>query len=141
MVVLVLVAHSPVLLDGLAAMIAQTAPAVRAWRAGGTSGGALGTSAPAVEAAFRAALAADAGSGVLCLLDLGSAALAVELALEALEPAERARVAVTEAPLVEGAILAAVEAASGATLAAVRARAEAARDEPKLPADFGRGAG
>ena len=136
MVGLVLVAHSQRLLDGLAAMIAQAAPIVPVATAGGTAAGGLGTSAAAVGAALATALAADDGDGVLCLLDLGSAALALELALESLAPAERVRVALTEAPLVEGAVLAAVEAAGGAPLAAVRARAETAAREPKLPPDL-----
>ena len=117
-------------------MIAQAAPRVPVATAGGTAAGSLGTSSPAVGIALRTALGAAEGDGVLCLLDLGSAALALELALETLEPAERARVALTEAPLVEGAVLAAVEAAGGAPLAAVRARAEAAAREPKLPPDL-----
>ncbi|HEX5465072.1 MAG TPA: dihydroxyacetone kinase phosphoryl donor subunit DhaM [Candidatus Limnocylindrales bacterium] len=136
MVGLVLVAHSQRLLDGLAAMVVQAAPGIVVSTAGGAEGGSLGTSAPAVEASLRAVLAADGGDGVLCLLDLGSAAMALEIALEALAPEDRARVALTEAPLVEGAILAAVEAASGAPLALVRARAEEACREPKLPADL-----
>jgi PTS hybrid protein len=134
-VALVLVAHSARLLEGLAEMLSQTAPAVPVVTAGGTAAGGLGTSAPAVERALRAALAADAGDGVLCLLDLGSAALALELALEALDPVERRRVVASEAPLVEGAVLAVVESAVGSTLGAVRAAAESASSRSKLPRD------
>ena len=47
------------------------------------------------------------------LLDLGSAALAVDIALDGLAAPDRALVRVTEAPFVEGAILAAVAAAGG----------------------------
>jgi dihydroxyacetone kinase DhaKLM complex PTS-EIIA-like component DhaM len=70
---------------------------------------------------------------VLVLLDLGSAALSLELALEDLDPADRERVRVTEAPLVEGAILAAVQASIGATLDEVEAAAAGAATMPKLP--------
>lgn len=125
MVGLVLVAHSPEVVDGLRAMVAQAAPAVPVECAGGSARGSLGTSAPAVEAAVAAALAASGGDGVLVLLDLGSAGLAIEIALEGLDPADRALVRVSEAPLVEGAIVAAVAAAANAPLDAVVAAAEA----------------
>jgi dihydroxyacetone kinase DhaKLM complex PTS-EIIA-like component DhaM len=75
----------------------------------------------------------DGPDGVLVLLDLGSAALSVELALEDLEPDERARVVVSDAPLVEGAVVAAVQASLGSTLEQVAAEAAAAAHLPKLP--------
>jgi phosphoenolpyruvate---glycerone phosphotransferase subunit DhaM len=70
---------------------------------------------------------------VLVLFDLGSAALSLELALEDLDPVERDRVRVSEAPLVEGAILAAVQASIGAGLAEVEAAAAAASTMTKIP--------
>ncbi len=84
--------------------------------------------------ALQAALAASP-DGVLVLLDLGSAALSLDLALEELESADRARVHVSEAPLVEGAVLAAVQASVGASLAEVEAAAAAAATMAKLPRD------
>ena len=76
----------------------------------------------------------DAGAdGALVLLDLGSAALSLELALEELDEADRARVRVSEAPLVEGAILAAVQASVGASIDEVAAAAEGAATMAKLP--------
>ncbi len=112
MVALVLVGHSRELLRGLRAMLAQAAPSVAVGLAGGTDTGALGTSAPMILDAIRAVLAA-APDGVLVLLDLGSAALALEMALDDLPPADRARVRVSRGALVEGAVRAAVEAAGG----------------------------
>lgn len=132
-VALVLVAHSPELLRGLRAMIAQAAGSVPVQVAAGTALGALGTNAPAVAAALRAALSASGSDGVLVMIDLGSAALAVEIALETLPEADRAQVRLSEGPIVEGSILAAVEAASGAPLADVLAVADAAGRAPKLP--------
>ncbi len=67
------------------------------------------------------------------LLDLGSAALSLELALDDLDSADRGRVRVSEAPLVEGAILAAVQASIGAGLDEVEAAAAAASTMAKLP--------
>jgi PTS hybrid protein len=106
MVAIVLVGHSPELLRGLRAMLAQAAPAVLVSVAGGTDGGALGTSAPMILAAVRGVLA-EAPDGAVVLLDLGSAALALEMALDDLVPADRARVRVSRGALVEGAVRAA----------------------------------
>ncbi len=132
MVGLVLVAHSSVLLDGLRAMVAQAAPGVPVGLAGGTASGTLGTSAPRVLAALRETLE-GAGSGAVVLVDLGSAMLAVEIALEEATDDERGRTRVSTGPIVEGAILAAVEAASGATIDAVAAAADSAATRSKLP--------
>ncbi len=135
MVGLVLISHSRSLVDGLRDMVAQVAgDAVAVEIAGGTDDGRLGTSAPRIATALRVALAASS-DGVLVLLDLGSAALSLDLALEELEPADRARVSVSEAPLVEGAVLAAVQASVGASLAEVEAAAAAAATMLKLPRD------
>ncbi len=102
--------------------------------AGGTEDGRLGTSAPRIAEALRSTLDASP-EGVLVLFDLGSAALSLELALEDLDPADRERTRVSEAPLVEGAVLAAVQASVGASLAEVEAAAAAASTMPKLPRD------
>jgi PTS hybrid protein len=135
---LVLVSHSRTLVEGLGEMVAQVAgEEVRVGLAGGTDDGRLGTSAPRITQAIRDVLAGAAGEGAqaLVLLDLGSAALSLELALEDLEPAEREAVLVSEAPLVEGAILAAVQASVGASLAEVAAAAASAAAMPKLARD------
>lgn len=134
MVGLVLVAHSAELVRGLAKMVAQAAPAVPVEAAGGLDEGRLGTSAPEVEAALRRCLRASDG-GVLVFLDLGSAGMAVDIALESLAAGEAARVRVTEAPMVEGAVHAAVAAATGANLASVEGAAVRGGHAPKRPAD------
>ena len=54
--------------------------------------------------------------GVLVLMDLGSAVLSAEMALDLLPEERRGRVLLSEAPLVEGAVAAAVAAGRGATL-------------------------
>jgi dihydroxyacetone kinase DhaKLM complex PTS-EIIA-like component DhaM len=75
----------------------------------------------------------DRADDAVVLLDLGSAALSLELALEELSDVDRQRVRVTEAPLVEGAILAAVQASVGASVDEVVAAAESATTMAKLP--------
>ena len=133
MVGLVLISHSGTLVEGLREMVAQVAgDDVPVATAGGTQDGRLGTSAPQIAAAIRQALDAGADSA-LVLLDLGSAALSLELALEDFDPVDRARVRITEAPLVEGAILAAVQASIGGSIDDVAAAAEGAATMAKLP--------
>jgi dihydroxyacetone kinase phosphotransfer subunit len=128
---LVLVSHSKTLVEGLRDMVVQVAgESVRVAAAGGTADGRLGTNAEAIVDAIRAV---DGGDGVLVLLDLGSAWLSVEMALEELSDTERARVCVSEAPLVEGAVLAAVQASVGASLPDVAAAAASAASMSKAP--------
>ncbi|HSW43434.1 MAG TPA: PTS mannose transporter subunit IID [Patescibacteria group bacterium] len=136
MIALTLVGHSGDLLRALGTMIAQAAPSVPVVTAGGTATGSLGTSSPGILEALRVALRASGGEGVVVLFDLGSAALALEIALEELADADRARIAVSDGPLVEGALRAAVEAAGGAPLARVCAVADGERATAKLPPDW-----
>ena len=133
MVGLVLVSHSGSLVDGLRDMVVQVAgDDVPVATAGGTDDGRLGTSTPRIATAIRSTL--DAGADdVIVLLDLGSAALSLELALEEFDQADRDRVHVSEAPLVEGAILAAVQASIGSPIADVAAAAAGAATMAKVP--------
>ena len=93
--------------------------------AGGTAEGKLGTS---VERIGDALVALPSDDGVLVLVDLGSAVLSAELALEQCG----IRYRICNAPLVEGAVFAAAAAASGATLEQVAAEAEKSRTLVKV---------
>jgi dihydroxyacetone kinase phosphotransfer subunit len=129
-VALVLVSHSPRLAEGLAELLSQLGTGDVPMRlAAGTADARLGTDPIAVEDAITAA---DGGDGVVVLADLGSAVLSVKIALEELDDAVREQVRLVDAPFVEGAVAAAVTAASGADLAAVVASAEQARTIPKF---------
>lgn len=81
----------------------------------------FGTDAAAIAEALAAV---DSGDGVLVLLDLGSAIMSTEMALESIDPDVAERVAISSAPLVEGLVAAVVTAASGAALEEVRVEAE-----------------
>src|SRR4051794_24887647 len=83
--------------------------------------GALGTDAERVRAAIERAMSDD---GVLVLMDLGSALMSTEFAIEMLEGG--GRVLMSEAPLVEGTVAAAVAARGGASLEEVAAEARGA---------------
>ncbi|GAB96581.1 dihydroxyacetone kinase phosphotransfer subunit [Kineosphaera limosa] len=70
----------------------------------------LGTDAAAIAEALERA---DSGDGVLVLVDLGSAVLSAELAVEFVDPDLAERVLISPAPLVEGLVAAVVAAAAG----------------------------
>ncbi|WP_243792514.1 dihydroxyacetone kinase phosphoryl donor subunit DhaM [Saccharopolyspora gloriosae] len=105
---LVIVSHSERLAAGVAELAVQMAPDVKVVPAGGLPGGEVGTDFDKVSAALSDA---DTGSGVVLLYDLGSAQMTAELAVESLGDPTSAVVA--DAPLVEGAVAAAVEAQGG----------------------------
>lgn len=123
MIGVVVVSHSAALARGVAELAAEMAPDVTIAVAGGTGDGEIGTSLDLVSAALSEA---DSGDGVVVLTDLGSATMTAEMALELLDDDQRARVALVDAPLVEGAIAAATTAGAGAGLDEVRAAAEQA---------------
>ncbi|MBK0867615.1 MULTISPECIES: dihydroxyacetone kinase phosphoryl donor subunit DhaM [unclassified Saccharopolyspora] len=118
---LVIVSHSEQLAAGVVELAAQMAPDVQVRPAGGLPGGGVGTDYEAVSAAMSDA---GSGSGVVLLYDLGSAQMTAELAVESLGDPSTAVVA--DAPLVEGAVAAAVAAQSGKDLDAVARAASAA---------------
>ena len=129
---IVVVSHSAQIAAGTVELARQMAgDDLRIEAAGGTADGSLGTDAAAIMAAI---VAADGGAGVLVLMDLGSAVLATLTALEMLGEAVAAHVRLSRGPLVEGAIVAAVQASVGDDLAAVLAAAEEAASLPKIPA-------
>lgn len=71
-------------------------------------------------------------AGVLILVDLGSAVMNAETALDLLPPETAAACCISNAPLVEGAIVAAVEAGLGHDLCQVNAAAEAVAHVAKV---------
>ena len=128
MVGIVIVSHSRDIATGTAALAAQMAgEEVRIEAAGGAPDGGLGTDAALVEAAITTA---DQGDGAIVLGDLGSAILTVRAVLE--DRASNGSVRLVDAPLVEGAVAAAVVSSAGRPLDEVAAAAEEARVIPKL---------
>jgi dihydroxyacetone kinase phosphotransfer subunit len=126
MVGLVVVSHSAKAAEGICEIAAQMASNASIEPAGGENDGSLGTSVDRISAAIDAA---DDGDGVVLLVDLGSAVMNAELAVEMSESTVR----IADAPVLEAAVNAAVEATSKkATLDSVLASAEEARDYRKL---------
>ena len=123
MVSLLIVSHSAQLAAGVKEFAEQVAGGkVCIADAGGAADGSLGTSVDRIQERLRQIVSPD---GTLVLVDLGSAVLSVEMAIEAFGAG---RVQISDAPLVEGAYLAAIEASVDASLeetatAALQARA------------------
>ena len=120
---IVIVSHSSKVAEGAAEMVRQMVGdrVAVAWT-GGNSVGGLGSSVPAISAAIEMAWS---DAGVAVFVDLGSSELNSEMAVEVLDKTRRSRVAICNAPVVEGAVVAAAKAADGSTLRAVRRAAEA----------------
>jgi len=119
---LVIVSHSPDIARGTAEMVRQmVGNEVKVAHCGGNPEGGLGTD---VQRILQAIEQAWSPRGVAILVDLGGAETNSEMAIEMLPEERRGRVALCNATIVEGAIMAATEASGGASLAEVRATAE-----------------
>lgn len=124
MIGIVVVSHSRALAEAAVALATEMAEAGRPpviEIAAGLDADTSGTDAAAVSEAI---VRADSGAGVLVLLDLGSAILSAEMALEFLDAELARRVHLSSAPLVEGLLGAVVAAGAGADLATAAAEAE-----------------
>jgi phosphoenolpyruvate---glycerone phosphotransferase subunit DhaM len=121
-VAIVIVSHSPKVAEGAADMVREmVGHEVRVAHCGGNPDGGLGTDVAAIQAAIERVFSP---AGVALLVDLGGAETNSEMAIELLPEARRERVVICNAPIVEGAVMAATEASGGASLAEVRATAE-----------------
>ncbi|MFZ4848065.1 MAG: phosphoenolpyruvate--protein phosphotransferase [Caldilinea sp.] len=129
MIGLVLVTHSARLAEGILELVNQMVQGgTPLAAAGGTDlpEAPIGTDPTKVVAAIEQLLSQDEVSEVLVLMDLGSALMSAETALDFLPDDQRQRVHLASAPLVEGALAAAVRARIGGSLAQVLAEANGA---------------
>jgi PTS hybrid protein len=128
MVGMLIVSHSRKVAEGVQELAEQMGQHLVPMRtAGGLPDGSLGTSAEVIHAAAQE-LAGTTIEGLLVLLDLGSAVLSTEMAMEGFAMPH----VISDAPLVEGAIMAAIEAAIGGNLERVAAAAERTKGLHKL---------
>ena len=126
MVGIVIVSHSLKLAEGvveISKMMAAQAPIVAA---GGLEDGSLGTSYEKISAAIEKVYSDD---GVMILPDMGSSVMTTEMVLEDFD---KPRVKMIDCPLVEGAVLAAVESLGGKTFEEISRRMEKVRTTKKF---------
>ncbi len=119
---IVIVSHSADVARGTADMVRQmVGDEVPLAFCGGDPAGGLGTN---VESILQAIEAAWSESGVAILVDLGGAETNSEMAIELQRPERQGRIVICNAPIVEGAVMAATESSGGAALEAVKRTAE-----------------
>jgi phosphoenolpyruvate---glycerone phosphotransferase subunit DhaM len=119
---IVIVSHSQDIAKGTADMVRQmVGDEVKVAFCGGNPEGGLGTNVLLIVNAIETVWSP---MGVAILVDLGGAEINSEMAVEMLPPQRRDRVVVCNAPIVEGAVMAATEAAGGSPLEKVRSVAE-----------------
>jgi phosphoenolpyruvate---glycerone phosphotransferase subunit DhaM len=118
----VIVSHSPKVAEGAADMVRQMVgeEVPLAWTGGNPSGD-LGTDVGQIMSAIDRAWS---DAGVVVLVDLGGAETNSEMAIEMLPDDRRGKVLICNAPVVEGAVVAATEAAGGSSVDTVRQTAE-----------------
>ncbi len=121
---IVIVSHSLDVAKGAADMVrGMVGDEVPLSHAGGNPDGGLGTDVGAIRQAIEHVWS---GAGVAILVDLGAAEMNTEMAIEMLPDRQRRAVRICNAPVVEGAVLAATEASGGSSLEDVCMTAEAA---------------
>jgi len=119
---IVIVSHSPDVAKGAADMVrGMVGDEVPLAFCGGNPDGGLGTSVEKIMAAIDAAWSEE---GVAILVDLGGAETNSEMAIEMMPPERQAKIVICNAPVVEGAVMAATEAWGGSSLADVKKTAE-----------------
>lgn len=123
---IVIVSHSQKLAEGVVEVAKMMAHNVTVIAAGGKENGELGTSYEKIAAAINEVYTDD---GTAILMDMGSAVMTAEIVLESMN--ER-RLKLIDAPIVEGAILAAIEAAAETSLEDLPEKMQQARDVRKI---------
>ncbi len=126
MVGFVIVSHSGKLAEGVVDLAKMMAPDVPMAAAGGLEDGSFGTSFERILEAVNEVYSED---GVILLMDLGSAVMTAEMVLESLEGQ---KLAMADCPLIEGAVVAAVNAAGGMSFDDILKELEKVRDMKKL---------
>ena len=130
MIGIVVVSHSVKVAEGICDMVEQISASgehkLPIIAAGGNAEGKLGTDPKRILDAIKKA---DEGDGVAVLCDLGSGVISSQAAISMLDDTLKQRVRIADAPILEGAVGAAVEAASDAhsSLEMVISEAEASR--------------
>ncbi|MTI62080.1 MAG: PTS-dependent dihydroxyacetone kinase phosphotransferase subunit DhaM [Firmicutes bacterium] len=134
MVGIVIVSHSSQAADGIKDIALQMADVLdlKLSACGGNKEGGIGTDPDKILKAVEGVYSSE---GVVIIADLGSAVMCVEMLVEGMSAEKARNIRVADAPILEGAVMAAIEASAGADLESVLAGAEAARDMRKIERD------
>ena len=129
MVGIVIVSHSAKIAEGIKDLAQQMAQDYTGLEgAGGMEDGSIGTDPLRIVEAIKRA---DHGDGVVVFGDLGSGIMSAEMAIDMLE-GEAINAKIVDAPIVEGTIVAAVEASIGSPMERVIEEAVKTREFHKV---------
>lgn len=126
MVGIVVVSHSQRLAEGAVELAKMMAHEAKIAPAGGLEDGSAGTSFEKISAAVEEVYSDD---GVAILMDMGSAVMTAEMVIEAMDDK---KIIMLDGPVVEGAIVASLEAMMGTPLEELQAKVEESRYTKKL---------
>lgn len=131
MVGIVIVSHSKKVAEGTREIAVQMADCseLQIIACGGNKVGGIGTDPDEITTAINKVYSED---GVLVIVDLGSAVMSVEMILENLITEKAQNIKIADAPLLEGTVMAAIDASIGAELESVLASAEETRNMRKI---------
>jgi len=130
MVGIVIVSHSEKIAEGVVDLCKQMAQdKVKIEAAGGNSDGGIGTDSMKIMNAIKRA---DTEEGVLILVGIGSSVMSSELAIDLLDEETKKRITIADAPIVEGSVVAAVQASIGNSLSEVKTAAEESKSLNKI---------
>lgn len=124
---IVVVSHSKEIAEGTKRMAKEMAPTARIACAGGLKDGSIGTDLESITEAIDEVMSPK---GVIMLVDLGSALMTSQMAIETSE--DPSKVEIMDAPIVEGTIFAAVEASIGSDIPRIKEVLKKAKEEPKF---------
>lgn len=113
MVGIVIVSHSRSLADSVAEYTTIMAAGAKVAAAGGLEDGSFGTSFDKIYQAIDSVYSDD---GVIVLMDMGSAVMTTEMVIEAYGSE---KVVMADCPLLEGAVVATIDALGGMTMDAI----------------------
>lgn len=126
MVGIVIVSHSKNLADSVVEFTGLMAPDAKIAAAGGMEDGGFGTSFEKIQKAIESVYSEE---GVIVLMDMGSAVMTTEMVLDMFEP-DTVRMA--DCPLVEGAVVATINAVSGMKMDEILAALSQVAGTPKF---------
>ncbi|MGN1049198.1 MAG: dihydroxyacetone kinase phosphoryl donor subunit DhaM [Selenomonadaceae bacterium] len=126
MVGIVVVSHSQRLAEGAVELAKMMAHEAKIAPAGGLEDGSAGTSFEKISAAVEEVYSDD---GVAILMDMGSAVMTAEMVIEAMDDK---KIIMLDGPVVEGAIVASLEAMMGTPLEELQSKVEESRYTKKL---------
>lgn len=126
MVGIVIVSHSKNLADSVVEFTGLMAPDAKIAAAGGMEDGGFGTSFEKIQKAIESVYSEE---GVIALMDMGSAVMTTEMVLDMFEPDT---VKMADCPLVEGAVVATIDAVSGMKMDEILAALSQVAGTPKF---------